>query len=115
VAGHCWDAAEVGQLAAGADPDELAHLVIAIMEGMLVLAVVSDSDVAAMSAAEHRLLPRQRLQCLIGALAREQLMNPWPRPRGGDNRLKSGWVPIAGGRRRPAIRRRLTRATLTTG
>lgn len=60
------------------------------MEGMLLLAKVCDSDVAAMPAAVHGLLPRQRLQCLIGALAREQLMKPWPRPRGGNDRLKSG-------------------------
>jgi TetR/AcrR family transcriptional regulator, transcriptional repressor for nem operon len=54
VAGHCWDAAEVGQLAAGADPDELAHLVIATMEGMILLAKVSDTDVGAVPVAIHR-------------------------------------------------------------
>jgi len=49
VAGHCWDAAEVGQLAEGVDPDELAHLVIATMEGMILLAktegVFAETDV----------------------------------------------------------------------
>jgi TetR/AcrR family transcriptional repressor of nem operon len=54
VAGHCWDAAEVGLLADGVDPDELAHLVVATMEGMILLAKVSDSDVSTMPAAVHR-------------------------------------------------------------
>jgi TetR/AcrR family transcriptional regulator, transcriptional repressor for nem operon len=54
VAGHCWDAAEVGQLAEGVDPDELAHLVIATMEGMILLAKVSDSDVGAVPVAINR-------------------------------------------------------------
>ena len=54
MAGHCWDAAEVGQLAEGVDPDELAHLVIATMEGMILLAKVSDSDVGAVPVAIHR-------------------------------------------------------------
>jgi TetR/AcrR family transcriptional repressor of nem operon len=54
VAGHCWDAAEVGQLAPGVDPDELAHMVIATMQGMILLAKVSDSDVGAVSLAIHR-------------------------------------------------------------
>jgi TetR/AcrR family transcriptional regulator, transcriptional repressor for nem operon len=54
VAGHCWDAAEVGQLAEGLDPDQLAHLVIATMEGMILLAKVSDSDVGAVPVAIHR-------------------------------------------------------------
>jgi TetR/AcrR family transcriptional repressor of nem operon len=53
VAGHCWDAAEVGQLAEGVDPDELAHLVIATMEGMILLAKVSDSDIGAVPVAIH--------------------------------------------------------------
>jgi len=54
VAGHCWDAAEVGLLAADVDPDELAHQVIATMEGMILLAKVSDSDVTAVSVAMNR-------------------------------------------------------------
>jgi TetR/AcrR family transcriptional repressor of nem operon len=43
VAGHCHDAAEVGQLAADVDPDALAHQVIATMQGMILLAKVSDT------------------------------------------------------------------------
>src|ERR1700730_12562979 len=54
VAGHCWDAAEVGHLAEGVDPDELAHLVIATMEGMILLAKLSDSDVGAVPVAMNR-------------------------------------------------------------
>jgi TetR/AcrR family transcriptional repressor of nem operon len=54
VAGHCWDAAEVGLLAAEVDPDELAHQVIATMEGMILLAKVSDSDVSAVPVAMNR-------------------------------------------------------------
>jgi TetR/AcrR family transcriptional repressor of nem operon len=54
VAGHCWDAAEVGQLAPDADPDELAHMVIATMQGMILLAKVSDADVGGVSLAIHR-------------------------------------------------------------
>jgi TetR/AcrR family transcriptional repressor of nem operon len=54
VAGHCWDAAEVGLLADGVDPDELAHQVIATMEGMILLAKVSDSDVSAVPVAMNR-------------------------------------------------------------
>jgi TetR/AcrR family transcriptional repressor of nem operon len=56
VAGHCWDAAEVGQLAPGVDPDELAHRIIATMEGMILLAKVSDSDVGAVPVAIHRVI-----------------------------------------------------------
>ena len=54
VAGHCWDAAEVKQLAPGVDPDELAHQIIATMEGMILLAKVSHSDVAAVPVAINR-------------------------------------------------------------
>jgi TetR/AcrR family transcriptional repressor of nem operon len=53
VAGHCWDAAEVGQLAEGVDPDELAHLVIATMDGMILLVKVSDADVGPVPVAIH--------------------------------------------------------------
>jgi TetR/AcrR family transcriptional repressor of nem operon len=56
VAGHCWDAAEVGQLAPGVDPDELAHRIIATMEGMILLAKVSDSDVGAVPVAIHHVI-----------------------------------------------------------
>lgn len=44
----------MGQLAEGVDPDELAHLVIATMEGMILLAKVSNSDVGAVPVAIHR-------------------------------------------------------------
>jgi TetR/AcrR family transcriptional regulator, transcriptional repressor for nem operon len=46
IAGHCRDAEEVGLLAPGTDPDELAHVIIATMQGMILLAKVSDSAVA---------------------------------------------------------------------
>jgi TetR/AcrR family transcriptional repressor of nem operon len=51
IAGHCRDAAEVGLLAPGTDPDELAHRVIATMQGMILLAKVADSTVEAVPAA----------------------------------------------------------------
>lgn len=51
VAGHCRDAAEVGLLAPGTDPEELAHRVIATMQGMILLAKVADSSVAAIPTA----------------------------------------------------------------
>jgi TetR/AcrR family transcriptional repressor of nem operon len=54
VAGHCRDADEVRMLAKGTDPDELAHLVIATMQGMILLAKVSDSSVAVISEAMDR-------------------------------------------------------------
>jgi TetR/AcrR family transcriptional repressor of nem operon len=56
VAGHCWDAAEVGLLAPGADPDEMAHMVIATMQGMILLAKVCDSDVGAVAPAMQRVI-----------------------------------------------------------
>jgi TetR/AcrR family transcriptional repressor of nem operon len=51
VAGHFRDAAEVGLLRPGADPDDLARLLIATMQGMVLLAKVSDVPVAAVPAA----------------------------------------------------------------
>jgi TetR/AcrR family transcriptional regulator, transcriptional repressor for nem operon len=54
VAGHCRDAAEVGQLAPGVDPDQLAHLVIATMQGMILLTKIADSPVDAVPEAMHR-------------------------------------------------------------
>ncbi|BBG03863.1 MULTISPECIES: TetR/AcrR family transcriptional regulator [Pseudonocardia] len=42
---HCLDAAEVGLLADGVDPDDLARSVMATMQGMLLMAKVSDSPV----------------------------------------------------------------------
>jgi TetR/AcrR family transcriptional regulator, transcriptional repressor for nem operon len=54
IAGHCRDAAEVGMLAPGTDPDELAHIVIATMQGMILLAKVSDSSVAPIAEAMDR-------------------------------------------------------------
>jgi len=56
VAGHCRDAEAVNLLAAGVDPDELAHLVIATMQGMILLAKVSDSDVSVISTAMRRII-----------------------------------------------------------
>jgi TetR/AcrR family transcriptional repressor of nem operon len=54
VAGHCRDAESVGLLLPGTDPEELAHMVIATMQGMILLAKVSDSSVSVISAAIHR-------------------------------------------------------------
>jgi TetR/AcrR family transcriptional repressor of nem operon len=54
VAGHCRDAESVGLLLRGTDPADLAHMVIATMQGMILLAKVSDSAVSAISAAIHR-------------------------------------------------------------
>lgn len=54
LAGHCHDAAEVGLLEPEVDPDELAHQVIATMQGMLLLAKVSDSAVGVVSEAMNR-------------------------------------------------------------
>ncbi len=54
VAGHCLDAAEVGLLAPGVDPRELAHVVIATMQGMILLAKVSDSSVSGIADAMNR-------------------------------------------------------------
>jgi TetR/AcrR family transcriptional regulator, transcriptional repressor for nem operon len=45
IAGHGRDAEEVGLLAPGTDPDELAHVIIATMQGMILLAKVSNSAV----------------------------------------------------------------------
>jgi hypothetical protein len=87
VAGDCWDAAEVGQLAEGVDPDELAHLVIATMEGMILLAKVSDSDIGAVprgNPPRHRLLPGQSLWRLTDAGHRIN------RPLSSPGRGKSG-------------------------
>jgi TetR/AcrR family transcriptional repressor of nem operon len=54
VAGHCRDAAEVGQLAPGVDPDALARQVVATMQGMILLAKVTGSPIEAVPAAMHR-------------------------------------------------------------
>jgi TetR/AcrR family transcriptional repressor of nem operon len=54
VASHCRDAQEAGMLADGTDPAKLAHLVIATMQGMLLLAKVSDSPVTVISEAMDR-------------------------------------------------------------
>jgi TetR/AcrR family transcriptional regulator, transcriptional repressor for nem operon len=43
VAGHCHDAYEVSQLRPEVDPDELAHQILAAMQGAILLAKVSDS------------------------------------------------------------------------
>ena len=56
VAGHFRDAAEVGLLVRGADPGELARLVIATMQGMVLLAKVSDLAVDAIPAAINRIV-----------------------------------------------------------
>jgi TetR/AcrR family transcriptional regulator, transcriptional repressor for nem operon len=56
VAGHCRDAEAVNLLVDGVDPGELAHLVIATMQGMILLAEVSDSDVSVISVAMQRII-----------------------------------------------------------
>jgi TetR/AcrR family transcriptional repressor of nem operon len=66
LAGHCWDAAEVGQLAAGVNPDEMAHMLIATMEGMVLLAKATGSDIGAMPEAVHRAID----SCLAPGVAK---------------------------------------------
>jgi TetR/AcrR family transcriptional repressor of nem operon len=56
ISGHCHDAAEVGMLAPGVDPDELAHMIIGTMQGMILLAKASDSSVARVSEAMDRVI-----------------------------------------------------------
>jgi TetR/AcrR family transcriptional regulator, transcriptional repressor for nem operon len=56
VAGHCRDAEAVNLLALRVDPDELAHMLIATMQGMILLAKVSDSDVSVISGVMHRVI-----------------------------------------------------------
>jgi TetR/AcrR family transcriptional repressor of nem operon len=56
VAGHCHDAAEVGLLGRDVDPDALARQVIATMQGMILLAKVSDSGPEEISVAMRRVI-----------------------------------------------------------
>lgn len=56
VAGHCRDAESVGLLADGADPDELARALMATMQGMILLAKVSQSSPTSVATAMHRLI-----------------------------------------------------------
>lgn len=65
IAGHCRDAAEVGLLAPGTDPDQLAHVVIATMQGMILLAKVADSAVS--------VIPTAMLQAIDAGLAKEKV------------------------------------------
>lgn len=51
---HARDADEVGLLAPGVDPDELAGLVIAAMQGMILLAKIGDLPVSQVPVAMHR-------------------------------------------------------------
>jgi TetR/AcrR family transcriptional repressor of nem operon len=54
IASHCHDADEVGLLAV--DPDELAHHVMATMQGMILLAKVSGDGPSAIPAAMQRVI-----------------------------------------------------------
>ena len=54
VAGHCQDAAEVGWLKPGIEPEQLAHIVIGTMQGMILLAKVSNTSAVAVSEAMDR-------------------------------------------------------------
>jgi TetR/AcrR family transcriptional repressor of nem operon len=56
VAGHCRDAASVGLLTDGVDPYELARVLMATMQGMILMAKVSVSDPAPIGAAMHRVI-----------------------------------------------------------
>jgi hypothetical protein len=51
---HCQDAAEVGWLKPGIEPEQLAHMVIGTMQGMILLAKVSNTSAVAVSEAMDR-------------------------------------------------------------
>lgn len=53
---HCHDAAEVELLAASTDPDDLAHQVIATMQGMILLAKISGGGREGIAPAMHRVI-----------------------------------------------------------
>ena len=61
VAGHCRDAASVGLLAEGVDPDELARHLMATMQGMILLAKVTGTPPAPIAEAMHRLIDTSTL------------------------------------------------------
>jgi TetR/AcrR family transcriptional repressor of nem operon len=56
LAGHCRDAFDVGLLASDKDPDQLAHLLMATMQGMILLSKVSDSSESAAAAAMQQII-----------------------------------------------------------
>lgn len=56
IAGHCHDADEVGLLARGVDPDELAHQVMATMQGLILLAKASAAEPGPIPTTLHRVI-----------------------------------------------------------
>lgn len=70
LAGHCRDAASVGLLADGVDPDELAHSLMATMQGMILLAKVSGSSPDRVAPAMHRLVDAATVPVASGSRRR---------------------------------------------
>jgi TetR/AcrR family transcriptional repressor of nem operon len=56
LAGHCRDAEEVGLLAPGTDPDELAGLIMATMRGMILLSRIDKLPIPVVTASMNRVL-----------------------------------------------------------
>jgi len=56
VSRHCHDAADAGQLGAGVDPDQLAHQILATMQGMILLAKASGTGPAEIPKAMHKVI-----------------------------------------------------------
>jgi hypothetical protein len=56
IAGHCRDADAAHLLARGVDPDELAHMVIVTMQGMILLAKASNSGMGMIAPTMQRVI-----------------------------------------------------------
>jgi TetR/AcrR family transcriptional repressor of nem operon len=56
VAGHCHDIDELGLLCPGTDPDELARMIMATMQGMTLLTKIDDAARGMVGAAVNRVI-----------------------------------------------------------